>query len=84
MKRRECIGSSRKIDVKLPSEKAILKSLNQCVLGRLLYLKLENVTDISKLIQMLFYQGSLIQPHVPLRDYGLKDGEGVSLLVKGV
>ena len=53
--KRECSGSSMKIDVKLPSGKAILISLNQCVLGRLLYLKIEIVTGISKLIQMLFY-----------------------------
>ena len=33
---------------------------------------------------MLFYQGSLIQLHIPLQDYGLKDGECVSLVVKGV
>ena len=55
-----------KIDVKLPTGKAILISVNQCVLGRLLYLKIEKVTGISKLIQMLFYRGSLIQPHIPL------------------
>ena len=42
------------------------------------------ISFISKVIQMLFYRGSLIQPHVPLRYYGLKDGECVSLLVKGV
>ena len=63
-----------KIDVKLPTGIAILISVNQCVLGRSLYLKIEKVTGISKLIQMLFYRGfyqrSLIQPHVPLPDYG--------------
>ena len=77
-------SSSVKIDVQLSSNKPILISLNQCVLGRSLYLKIKKVTGISKLIQMIFYRGSLIQPHIPLRDYGLKDGECVSLLVKGV
>ena len=33
---------------------------------------------------MLFYRGSLIQSRVPLRDYGLKNGECVSPFVKGV
>ena len=71
-----------KIDIQLPAGKAILISHNQCVFGRLLYLKIEKVTGISKLIQMLFYGGSLIQSHVLLRDYRLKDGECVSLFVK--
>ena len=53
--KRECSGSSMKMDVKLRSGKAILISVNQCVLGRSLYLKIKKVTGISKLIQMLFY-----------------------------
>ena len=61
-------------------EKPYLYQLT-CVLGRSLFLKIEKVTGISKLIQMLFYRGSFIQPHVLLRDYGLKGVECVSLLV---
>ena len=64
-------------------EKPYLYQLT-CVLGRSLFLKIEKVTGISKFIQMLFYRGSLIQPHVLLRDYGLKGVECVSLIVKGV
>ena len=56
LKRRECSGSSMKIDIQLPAGKAILISHNQCVFGRLLYLKVEKVTGISKLIQMLFIE----------------------------
>ena len=62
-------------------------SLNKCVLGRSLSLKIpgrESNWYISKLIQMLLYRGSLIKPHVPLQDYGLMNGDCVSLLVKGI
>ena len=56
LKRRECSSSSMKIDVKLPTGKATLISVNQCVLGRSLYLKIEKVTGISDLFRCYFIE----------------------------
>ncbi len=66
--KRNLISRSIKLNVQLTSGKTILvAAIKKHELGRSLYIKIEEVTGLSRLIQMLFYRGSLVQPHVALQ-----------------
>ena len=77
-------SSEVRLDLKCPLRTTLALTVKLCDPCKVLFEEVKKLTGVPTTLQMLYHGIHFLRPEVPLEQYSLRDGDRISLSVKGL